>query len=270
VISITDASPTIRNSEFFQCRGGVYVNNGSVDVYRSSFNLIATTGIYYELGSAADISPVVVANTFTGVPTSIRYAGGSSNSFGVITGNEFTNAATAILVNRVGTGLTAYHNEFSNITSFGIQNTDAADTVNAQYNWWGSADGPAGMGGGTGVPVSQYVNFSDWWTSSVQTTQGVWNVRAERREDTMLVDIYYDLIGVGNTRYCVNLSVSNTGGEPYTITPLTTSLTSQENTIAIGCGVSSGYDLHIIWDAAADGNATYTNRMRIKITANIE
>ena len=159
----------------------------------------------------------------------------------------------------------AHWNQFETLSSYGIRNDDSGGTVHAQANWWGDASGPGGEGSGDGVPVSTYINFSDWWTSPDQDNQGIWNVIAQRRSDTMLVDVYYDLVGNAGSTYWVEFQVSATGGVPYDIIPTEWSLSG-----AVGEGISPGEGLHILWDAAADGGSDYTDRMRIRINADLE
>jgi len=58
-----------------------------------------------------------------------------------------------------------YENE-----DMGVNNTSETLEINATNNWWGSSDGPGGVGTGSGDEVSEKVNFSDWRTDSVSTT----------------------------------------------------------------------------------------------------
>ena len=50
-------------------------------------------------------------------------------------------------------------------TSFGVYNNTPSITVNAENNWWGSADGPSGVGSGSGDAVGAYVDFTPWVSS---------------------------------------------------------------------------------------------------------
>jgi parallel beta-helix repeat protein len=56
------------------------------------------------------------------------------------------------------------YNSFTGNTSYGMINNLSACTagVDAEYNWWGDADGPSGSGPGAGDPVSDYVDYDPW------------------------------------------------------------------------------------------------------------
>ncbi len=203
---------------------------------------------------------IIYANRFENCPTGIRYQGGpSAGSYGYIYGNTFTNGAIAIMVSKVGTSVDVHHNLFNGMTSYGVQNTDTT-SVNAQNNWWGSTNGPTGV---RGSPASTNVVYANYWTTPTQNTQGVWNVFAQRKAGTMLVDIYYDLIGDAGHTYHVTIEASTSGGAPYTISPASQTLSG-----AVGNGVSPGENLHAVWDASTGG--PYTDTSRVKVTADLE
>jgi len=226
---------------------------------------VTLTAIEISLESSTGLSPFVLANTFHDCPTAIKYSGSSNSSNGRIVGNLIENCQVGLLVTRVGTSLEVYHNQFDDLATYGVQNTDSSASVDAQHNWWGASSGPSGEGPGAGCAVSTYVVFSDWWSSPNEYPQGVWNVVAQRRGDTMLVDVYYDLVGDPGSTYSVSLAVSTAGGEPYSITPSPAALSG-----AAGSGVSPGTDLHVLWDADADGGGPYTDTMRIRVTADLD
>jgi hypothetical protein len=91
-------------------------------------------------------TPVITKCTFTSNPTGIFC----------------TNWATPIIGGSVDNGNTIAGN-----TSWGVQNTTSQVTVDATYNWWGSAGGPSGVGPGSGDAVSSYVNYDPWRTSPI-------------------------------------------------------------------------------------------------------
>ncbi|MEA3414963.1 MAG: hypothetical protein U9R02_02235, partial [Thermodesulfobacteriota bacterium] len=243
----------------------LWISTGTIDIRRCIFKYAYETGIYYS-SSAADSKVIISANELDYCPTGVTYNGSFSvNSIGKISGNTFNNGSIGIDVLRVGTSLETHRNRFEGLSSYGIRNNDSSGTVQAQANWWGDTTGPRGEGGGDGAPVSTYVNFSDWRASPDQGNYGVWNVIAQRRSGTMLVDVYYDLIGDAGSTYWVDFQVSATGGSPYDIISSNWSLSG-----AVGDGISPGDGLHILWDAAADGGSGYTDRMRVRITADLE
>ena len=243
----------------------LWIEAPSIAVRRSIFHRAAVAAVNYS-SSAAYANFLLSACSFQDCPTGIKYAGSTAaGSSGRISGNEFQNGSVGVDVSRVGLSLGIQWNNFSSLTSYGVRNTDASKDAPAQANWWGHASGPSGAGSGSGVPVSTYVDFSNWWTSPSQTSAGVWNVLAQRRGDSMLVDVYYDLVGDAGSHYRVTLAASTTGGEPYTIPPSSSAVSG-----AVGSGVSPGNSLHILWDAAAGGGGPFTGTMRVKITADLE
>ena len=62
-------------------------------------------------------------------------------------------------------------NDIYDNTSFGVEN-GAANTINAERNWWGNASGPthASNPGGSGDAVSNNVDFDPWHTDAAKTT----------------------------------------------------------------------------------------------------
>jgi hypothetical protein len=243
----------------------LWVDTPSIAIRRCTFQQSYDSAIYYS-SSGASANFLVSATSFQNCPTGIKYAGSTSaGSSGSISGNEFQNGSIGVDVQRVGSYLALQGNNFSHLTSYGVRNTDTSNFVLAQSNWWGDSSGPSGFGSGTGIPVSDYVDFSNWWTSASQDHHGIYNVYAQRRGDTMLVDVYYDLVGNTGCTYRVNLAASTTGGQPYSITPPQGSLSG-----AIGSRVNPGTGLHIVWDAGYGEGGRYTNMMRVKVTADLE
>ncbi|MCC7210605.1 MAG: right-handed parallel beta-helix repeat-containing protein [Candidatus Brocadia sp.] len=70
-------------------------------------------------------------------------------------------------------GVYAYNNSnptvencsVSGNTSYGVYNNTSAITLDAENNWWGHSSGPSGVGPGTGVAVSNYVDYTPWLTA---------------------------------------------------------------------------------------------------------
>lgn len=82
---------------------------------------------------------------------------------------------TTIYNDRFGIRLESYSNctiHYNNIYGnavYGVYNTKSAPeyTADASYNWWGSSDGPGGVGLGSGDNVSSNVIYRSWRTSPV-------------------------------------------------------------------------------------------------------
>lgn len=245
----------------------LWIAGPNIFVRRCEFHYAYSAGVYVNVGTSVTDPRIGISGClFDYCPTGIDYTGAPTvNSVANFLGNYFSHSATAIYIRNVGSTLQASYNQFVGVTSYGIQNTDTVRTVNGQNNWWGDATGPSGQGAGSGVPVSQYVNFSNWLSEPVSQAQGIFNVIAQRRSGSMLVDIYYDLLGDAGQTYDVNVVVTTTGGEPYTIDPAAGTLSG-----SVGSGVSPGENQQIVWNAGAEAGPHYTDKMRIKVIADLE
>jgi len=79
-----------------------------------------------------------------------------------LTDNEVTNLDIGIHVEGTGApDVSAHCNRIAGNTTWGLKN-DAETDVDAECNWWGSADGPSGVGPGSGDPVSSNVDYDPW------------------------------------------------------------------------------------------------------------
>ena len=84
----------------------------------------------------------------------------------VIDSNIVSNTVSAGSILGVGisvfssAGAEAHNNNIEGNASFGMLVDGASGVVNATDNWWGAADGPSGVGPGSGDAVSANVNFS--------------------------------------------------------------------------------------------------------------
>jgi hypothetical protein len=65
-------------------------------------------------------------------------------------------------------GSSANENTIMNNT-VGVQNDGTTTVFDATYNWWGAADGPGGVGPGSGDAVSDYVDYDPWSTNANHT-----------------------------------------------------------------------------------------------------
>ena len=63
------------------------------------------------------------------------------------------------------TGVAVHYNNITGNLNLGIDN-QTVPQVNAECNWWGSADGPGPVGSGSGDRVSVNVDFQPWQISS--------------------------------------------------------------------------------------------------------
>jgi hypothetical protein len=142
--------------------GGVLVadedkeHGSSVSVSGGGNSLVNNTdyGYYiYTLGDG-DISVSLTCEMITGHDTGVYVedtGGGSSTSSYSVSIRQST---------------------ITGSTSYGIDNTVSAFTLDAENNWWGDDSGPSGMGSGSGDAVSAYVDYDPWIGKSVTTTTG--------------------------------------------------------------------------------------------------
>ena len=73
-----------------------------------------------------------------------------------------------------GHAFDVHYNQIYNNPTWGIENLDVNDDIDARFNWWGAANGPAAPGVdpvtgrqaiGDGDKVSLHVRFDTWWMS---------------------------------------------------------------------------------------------------------
>ena len=71
-----------------------------------------------------------------------------------------------ILVGGAASAVTAHQNSITSNVSAGFDNTYSLAAQNAEFNWWGAADGPSGVGTGSGDAVlGTGVDFTPWRTN---------------------------------------------------------------------------------------------------------
>lgn len=101
----------------------------------------------------------------------INTAPDTSISTVTVSGNTFTNWGSRGL--RIGegvTGVTVSDNKFLD-SGEALKNEDASQ-VGAEENWWGAADGPGGIGQGSGSTISGNVDYEPWWADEAMTLRG--------------------------------------------------------------------------------------------------
>ncbi|MHC4153632.1 MAG: right-handed parallel beta-helix repeat-containing protein [Planctomycetota bacterium] len=78
--------------------------------------------------------------------------------------NTLYGSKIGVLVRSSADGVAVNYNNIADNNSVGVENTDANNTLAAQYNWWGDFSGPSGQGSGSGDAVSEYVDYEPWLT----------------------------------------------------------------------------------------------------------
>jgi hypothetical protein len=86
-----------------------------------------------------------------------------------VTQNTVQMNVTGIKVISSADGVTVNYNDINGNTTYGAENTNTANTLNALYNYWGDASGPTITTNerGAGDKVSAYVDYEPW----LHTTQ---------------------------------------------------------------------------------------------------
>ena len=88
------------------------------------------------------------------------------------------------------------------------------------------------------------------------TPPEVSNVRASQRANSKLVDIYYNVTDADGDLLKVRVEISDNDGVKYSVPAF--SLTGD-----IGEGVAPGNNKHVVWDAGADWDGEYSDKMRV-------
>ncbi len=154
-------SNQIHNNNRDGIRHGSSLNNNitNCNVYNNSL------GIYLLSSSNYNITGNQIYNN----SGDWYYSGGiylSTSSNNLITANQiYNNSDNGIYLyssySPYSSDNEIHYNNIYNNTNYGIS---SSYTVNAIYNWWSSADGPSGVGPGTGDAVSSNVLFEPWLT----------------------------------------------------------------------------------------------------------
>jgi len=85
----------------------------------------------------------------------------------IITGNTISNNSWSGIQISYSRNSSIHHNNIYGNADHGIDNYDSVSEhiANATYNWWGSADGPGGVGLGNGDNISTNVIYEPWLTN---------------------------------------------------------------------------------------------------------
>jgi hypothetical protein len=104
-----------------------------------------------------------------------------------VAGNNFTENSLGIYVFDTQTELTGITVNFNNIAGNdwrGVRN-DGGETLDAARNWWGTSDGPGGVGPGSGDAISANVDFEPWLGAALVTvkTETVTNETIDAKDE---------------------------------------------------------------------------------------
>ncbi|MCO6464232.1 MAG: HYR domain-containing protein [Saprospiraceae bacterium] len=108
-------------------------NTGVANDGSGSAGVLVTT--YFHAGTSADIHD----NSIT------------DNTIGIAVGYDAADGST----------VTANYNDLSD-NDYGMVNSNATNIVDGQFNWWGDASGPSGVGSGIGSEVTTGITYCPW------------------------------------------------------------------------------------------------------------
>jgi hypothetical protein len=165
-------------------QAGIFTGAGSGDtnlLIAGNTVISAGAGVFVGSSLGVTVSGNTVTNTVTGLViassghVSITANNLLTNSTGLSLTNSASNPVTATLniLSGNGTGVLFNSGNAGGLlltrnaiagNGAGITNT-AAGTLNAECNWYGAANGPSGVGSGSGTPVSTGVDFNPWLLS---------------------------------------------------------------------------------------------------------
>jgi LPXTG-site transpeptidase (sortase) family protein len=92
-----------------------------------------------------------------------------SSSGVTVENNTFNNTNYGVRIRDFGqpydpNSIEIHFNQFTGVCTYGVSN-EGSGVIDAFSNWWGAADGPSGVGGGSGVPVSANVLYDPYCTT---------------------------------------------------------------------------------------------------------
>ena len=176
-IAMFDANMAVRRNDLSNIgRIGIFVGPGVTDAVISNNTYIGKGdgdwldyGIEVGRGGIATIDgntvrdnrgvAAVDGSTSAGIYVSTYWNPGSTAT---ITNNDIKNNFVGIAVGYDSNDKSMVIAHYNNLTGNGegVNSTNA--TVDATYNWWGSASGPGHVGPGTGDNVSTHVLYTPW------------------------------------------------------------------------------------------------------------
>lgn len=223
----------VEDNEIYDCQWGLYVGN-EFNGYAGDVDIVATVkdnnihdnldgGALFTDEDMADGSSVTVTcqnNTLTnnGDYGYYIYTQGDGDLSVTLPGDTITGHDTGIYLEDTAGGastssysISANYNDISGNTTYGINNTISAVTVDAEDNWWGDATGPyhpTTNSGGLGDQVSDYVDYDPWGGNSPveitsATPQGSCCPVFLYKGSPMAFDITYNIYGAASLLYDV-------------------------------------------------------------------
>lgn len=139
--------------------------------------LVMDVGGFYDSGCEAQDNIAITGNTITGFDNGIK-VGPSDQSQTLtnvsITNNTIQGNTTGVLVRSSAGGVVVNYNNINGNTTNGMENTDTGATLDAENNWWDSANGPVHADntfnvGSQGNTIVGTVDFCPWLDAAYAT-----------------------------------------------------------------------------------------------------
>lgn len=164
----SSGSPNISNNTITNNEAGIFCLQSSPEISNNNISNNTQYGIMVREYSFPNISHnKIYDNGATGVmclgssPT-ISYNTIFNHQTGISSNDYYSNIANPIV----------HQNDIYDNTFYGMVNY-GSNTINASYNFWGSADGPSGAGTGNGDKVSENITYEHWFEKPVTVTNPV-------------------------------------------------------------------------------------------------
>ncbi|MEA3354923.1 MAG: alpha/beta fold hydrolase, partial [Patescibacteria group bacterium] len=165
VVTITDS---IISNNFAENNGGALYSQGPINISNTTFSNNSAQnhgGAIHNHSGVINISNSVISNnTVTVAFNNFGLGGGIYNYLlGTITINNSiiqNNSATKNGGGFYSVGTSTVNNScISGNSATSFVNQYLSSTMDATNNWWGSNDGPSGVGSGSGDSISSFINF---------------------------------------------------------------------------------------------------------------
>ena len=172
IVGESDRKISTRNREILTSReketpeiSGVTISGFTIDGVNEGYKRYGLGGIVLEGATNCNIQ----SNKITGFNYEkefgiVLYSSTQNN----IQHNIIENNYSGILIEYFSENI-INNNKITDNSNFGVINIDETDTIDARYNWWGSASGP-GEGGANGVEGN--VEYDPWYIDEDMTQLG--------------------------------------------------------------------------------------------------
>ncbi|MDP2730109.1 MAG: right-handed parallel beta-helix repeat-containing protein [Dehalococcoidales bacterium] len=176
-----------------------------------------------------------------------------------VTNNTVQTNVVGIKVRSSANGVVVNNNNIDGNTTYGVENTDTANTLDATNNWWGNASGALYAGAlydiAYGDTVSNYVDYEPWLLAEVEE-----GVTPTTYEKTLALKDGWTLVSpdkevTTGTDWTATVAYKYTAGTGYAQVTLATQLTSVD---AYYLKTDGGGGVGINYSTAAPGVVTKT------------